>query len=419
MNHHKAIGIIGGGAAGFFAAVNLIERFSSIRRGPQIRIEIIEKTETPLRKVAISGGGRCNLTHACFDPRHLVAFYPRGGKALLGPFSRFGPRETIEWFERHGVRLKTYPDNTIFPETNSSQTVIDCLLNGVNSPICRIKTETTLHSLRVSEQDEKRFILTEKNGTVNNYDQILLTTGSSRRPFRWLSALGHTIVPPVPSLFTFVIDDPGLCELAGIVVESITLRLQGRKSTTTGELLITHNGLSGPATLRLSSLEARHLADCDYRSVVEINWCGGSNSEEIRDSLESLKAANPGKKISAIPLLSLPARVWRYLIIRSGIDADTPWGEISRRKLLSLTENLCRLPCTVTGRNVHKQEFVTAGGVSLDEVNFRTMESRMVPGLFFAGEILDIDGFTGGFNFQNAWTTAWIAAQSMMDHAGD
>jgi predicted Rossmann fold flavoprotein len=359
--------VIGGGAAGLFAAIHA---------APGKKVLLLEKTAVLLAKVRVSGGGRCNVTHACFDPKVLVQNYPRGSRELVGPFHRFGPRDTINWFEKRGVKLKTEKDGRMFPVTDNSQTIIDCLLNEAKRVGVEIRTRQRVQSITPG------FTLYMQDGNTEICDRLLLATGSSPEGHHFAHELGHTIVPPVPSLFTFNVPGSSLADLSGIAVEDAELRIVGLEQR--GPLLITHFGFSGPAALKLSAWGARKLHACQYKAELCINWLPSLTEEEIFERLKASKEWRP-----------LPRNLWKRLT-----ESGKP-REIARRLHADLYQ--------VDGKTTHKEEFVTCGGVELKEVDFRTMESKKCPGLLFAGEVLDIDGITGGFNFQNAWTTGMIA----------
>ena len=397
--------MIGGGASGFFGAIACAESH------PHTQVTLLEASRQPLAKVRISGGGRCNVTHACFDPARLVQHYPRGGKALRGAFSRFQASHTVDWFAAHGVRLKTEADGRMFPLTDSSETIVDSLMKAASSSGVKIRTGAAV--VAVSRQPDG-FEISLK-GEMLQCDRLLLATGSSQLGYQIAKTLGHQIEPPVPSLFTFNVVDDRLQELAGLSVEPVRLRLSVDGNThleQTGPLLITHWGLSGPAVLKLSAWGARVLHDCHYQATLLINWLPEINPEELRQKMLSVKSEWSRRAIASNPL-DLPRRLWQYLIARVGIGAEDRWAELSNKTLNQLIQEVTQGCYVIKGKGTFKEEFVTCGGVSLKEVNFKTMESRCCPGLFFAGEILDIDGVTGGFNFQSAWTTAWLAGQAM------
>jgi predicted Rossmann fold flavoprotein len=395
------IAIIGGGAAGFFAAI------AAAADHPEHSILLIEASPQPLGKVKISGGGRCNVTHACFDPAQLVQFYPRGGKALRGAFSRFQPQDTVRWFESRGVALKTEADGRIFPVSDSSQTIIDCLQQAVDEAGVKVWSGTAISEVT---KNPTGFRLTSKTGQSWDVDRLLLATGSHPTGYRWVQQLGHKLEPIAPSLFTFNIQDSRFTDLSGVAVKTATLTLVDQKKLTqTGPLLITHWGLSGPAALKLSAWAARFLKDCGYKAALQINWLPETSSDQLRATLLAVKEQMPQKSIQRNCPVLIPQRLWQSLVAYCEIPADSPWAGLSHKKLDRLLQELQRGQFQITGKGVFKEEFVTCGGVKLSEVDFRTMESKVCPGLYLAGEILDIDGVTGGFNFQNAWTTGWLA----------
>ena len=397
--------VIGGGAAGFFGAI-------ACATHPRTQVTLLEASRQPLAKVRISGGGRCNVTHACFDPSRLVQSYPRGGKALRGAFSRFQARDTVDWFAAHGVKLKTEADGRMFPITDDSTTIVDCLIAAAKASGVEIRTGAAVASVR---RQTSGFEVGAKSGDLQ-CDRLLLATGSSQIGYQIAKALGHQIEPPVPSLFTFNIFDDRLQDLAGVSVDSVQLRLQMDGKTQleqTGPLLITHWGLSGPAVLKLSAWGARLLHDCHYQATLLINWLPQFNPEVLRQKLLLVKSEWSRKAISTSCPVELPRRLWQYLVARVGMESENRWAELSNKTLNQLVQELTQGRYLLNGKGVFKEEFVTCGGVSLKEVNFKTMESRCCPGLYLAGEILDIDGVTGGFNFQSAWTTAWLAGQAM------
>ncbi|MEP0772017.1 NAD(P)/FAD-dependent oxidoreductase [Trichocoleus sp. ST-U1] len=406
--------VIGGGAAGFFGAITCAETY------PQAQVILLEAGRQPLSKVRISGGGRCNVTHACFDPAGLVQYYPRGGKALRGAFSRFQAKDTVVWFSDRGVQLKTEPDGRMFPITDSSETIVDCLFEAARASGVQIRRGTPVDKIfrqvtSLNQPLDTGFEIQLKSGEIFKCDRILLATGSNPQGYRWAKTLGHTIEPPVPSLFTFTISDTRLQDLAGVSVESARLRLGVGKTQLEqiGPLLITHWGLSGPAALKLSAWAARMLHDCNYRTTLQINWLPQYNPEKLREMLLAVKSQLPQRAISTSCPLPLPRRLWQSLIAAVGISGEQRWAELSNKVLNQLIQELSEGKYQIQGKGVFKEEFVTCGGVNLKEVNFKTMESRICPGLYFAGEILDIDGVTGGFNFQSAWTTAYLAGQAM------
>ncbi len=397
------IAIIGGGAAGFFAAITAAERH------PQATITLIEAAPQPLGKVKISGGGRCNVTHACFDPVALVQFYPRGQRALRGAFSRFQPQDTVAWFAQRGVQLKTEADGRMFPVTDRSQTIIDCLVSAAEDAGVKIWTGTTITNIT---KTPKGFRLSSRTRSGWEVDRLLLATGSNATGYRWAKELGHTIEPIVSSLFTLKITDLRLADLAGVAVKTATVSLVGdKKLTQTGPVLITHWGLSGPATLKLSAWAARFLHDQGYRGQLLVNWLPEITADKLRSTILAVKAQMPQKSIQSNCPVLLPQRLWVSLL--NYCEVDGLWAGLSNKKLDRLLQELQRGTFQINGKSPFKEEFVTCGGVKLGEIDFKTMASRICPGLYFAGEIIDVDGITGGFNFQNAWTTGWLAGQAI------
>ncbi len=404
------IAVVGGGAAGFFGAL------SAASCNPSLKIDLFEAAQQPLRKVKISGGGRCNVTHHSFDLPELVKGYPRGAKELLGPFTRFGPRETVDWFEKEGVRLKTEEDGRMFPVTDQSATVVDCLVNAARSRGIQLRLGAKVKSIFTAAASAAQFEIELSDGGRERYDRLLLATGGSPAGYRFAASLGHSIVPCVPSLFTFNVADPRIVGLSGISFEKVALTFSdghSRSLKQTGPLLITHWGLSGPAVLKLSAWGARMLENCKYHAMLTINFLPDYKAEQVQQELLTFKQQNGRKRVQSEKLFSIPARYWSRLVQSSGIDAETAWTNVSKQAMTELVSELTAARFAVCGKGIFKEEFVTCGGVKLKEVDFKTMQSKLVPGLYLAGEILDIDGITGGFNFQSAWTTGWIAGGSM------
>jgi predicted Rossmann fold flavoprotein len=395
---------IGGGAAGFFGAI------ACGSANPSASVTLLEAGKEPLAKVRISGGGRCNVTHSCFDPARLVTFYPRGGKALRGAFTRFQPKDTIAWFESRGVKIKTESDGRMFPVSDNSESIVNCLQDAAEKAGVRVMTHSPVAAV---ERSGEGFIVELKRGDRIPADKVLIATGSSPFGYRLAKETGHSIEPPVPSLFTFQIKDPRLQDLLGVSVEKVSVRLAGTKLEQTGPLLITHWGMSGPAILKLSAWGARVLHDRRYRMPLLVNWLVDHNPESLREALLQTKMEYPKRKILNHCPFDLPKRLWQSLARYSGVKEETPWAELSKTALNQLVQELNRGEYEIGGKGVFKEEFVTCGGVILKEVDFKTMESRICPGLYFAGEVLDIDGVTGGFNFQSAWTTGYLAGRSM------
>jgi predicted Rossmann fold flavoprotein len=418
----QRIAVIGAGAAGLFGAIACAEA------NPNAEVQVLEAGREPLTKVRISGGGRCNVTHACFDPALLVTHYPRGGRALRGAFSRFQPKDTVAWFQRRGVPLKTEADGRMFPTTDDSGTIIDCLLGEAHRLGIQIHTATPVRAIGHHPSEFQLFTRgqAQNSDSPDNgqerypflvADRILLATGSSPAGFRLATSLGHKIVPPVPSLFTFNVRDHALQELAGVSVEPVelTLKLQGEKPLKqTGPLLVTHWGLSGPAVLKLSAYGAVGLHRQHYQAELRVNWLPSLSQEGIRSQLLQAKQEQGKRLVFKHCPLPLPRRLWHYLgQHRVGLKADLTWANLPKSGLQNLVLELNQGKYAITGKGVFKEEFVTCGGIRLRDVDFKTMESRLCPGLHFAGEVLDIDGITGGFNFQNAWTTGWLAGRAI------
>lgn len=404
------IAVVGGGAAGFFGAI------SAVTHNPSAKITLFEAAQQPLRKVKISGGGRCNVTHHSFEPVELVRGYPRGSKELLGPFFRFGPRETVEWFEKEGVRLKTEEDGRMFPITDKSATVVDCLVSAARKRGIQLRLGAKVKDIAAVGSGAPEFEIEPGDGSRERFDRALLATGGSPAGHRFASALGHSIVPTVPSLFTFNVKDPRITGLSGISFEKVLLTLSdenGNRLEQTGPLLITHWGFSGPAVLKLSAWGARILKACNYQATLAVNFLPEQKSEELYRELVAFKEQNGRKRVGSEKLFTIPARYWDRLVFSAGIAEEVTWTNVSKKQMSALVSELSAARFAVSGKGIFKEEFVTAGGVNLKEVDFKTMQSRVCPGLFLAGEILDIDGITGGFNFQSAWTAGWIAGESL------
>lgn len=397
--------IIGGGAAGFFAAIHCAELKKQ-------RILILEKASQTLGKVLISGGGRCNVTHACFEPAKLITYYPRGGAELRGAFTRFQPKDTVEWFEERGVRIKTEADGRMFPVTDDSNTIANTLRFSAKQAGVRVELGASVLGVEKTPQGGFRLEVRKEAGLqFIQTRKLLFATGGDRKSLDLIRKLGHTIAEPVPSLFTFNIKDKRIDGLAGLSVEDVALSVDGL--TARGPLLITHWGMSGPAILRLSAWGARILFDKKYASTLTVNWLGDYKLDSALEILQRNKDwhENARKKVSAHSAFSqIPIRLWKQLV---GSIGEKNWADVSKAELRRLAEELTAGKFRIQGKGQFKEEFVTCGGVSLKEVDFKTMQSRVVDGLFFAGEVLDIDGITGGFNFQAAWTTGWLAGSAM------
>jgi hypothetical protein len=403
----RRVVVVGGGAAGFFAAIACAEA------GTGAEVTLLEKGVRFLGKVRISGGGRCNVTHACFDAVELTARFPRGQRALRAPFQTFQACDTVEWFQSRGVTLKTENDGRMFPTTDSSETIIDCLMRAAASAGVKLLGNSGV--VRAERQLASGFELTLANGETMACDRLLLATGGCRTMAggELAASLGHKLEAPVPSLFTFHVDADWVLQLSGISVASVEASVPGTKLREQGALLLTHWGVSGPVVLRLSAWGARALHALNYQFVLRLNWLPQLDAEKIVAELDGRRQDQSGRLVINTPIAPLPARLWEQLVIAAGIAAETRWAALSRAAKHALVQQLSRTDLKVAGKSLNKEEFVTCGGVRLGEVDFRTMESRICPGLHFAGELLDIDGITGGFNFQAAWTTGWIAGRAM------
>jgi len=402
MNSKYDILIIGGGAAGFFTAINCAEN------NPKLKIAILERGKSVLEKVRISGGGRCNLTHACFDPNELVQFYPRGKKELRGPFHQFCSGDTIEWFERHGVALKIEADGRLFPVSNSSQTIIDCFVEATKKLGIAVLTGQSVQSIFKSDNVWK----IETPNEQYLCEKIILATGSNPKIWDMLQNLGHAIISPVPSLFTFNIKDARIKDLMGVsALAKVTVKDSALEAI--GHLLLTHWGMSGPAILKLSAWGARILHDKNYQFTICVNWLNDMDAEDAQKTLKELKQEQAKKAVSKKSPFDFPNRLWENLVLASGIEAETKWADLSKNQMQNLVHQLTNSCFQVNGKSTFKEEFVTAGGIDLKEINFKTMESKLHENLYFAGEIVNVDAITGGFNFQNAWTSGFIVAQSI------
>ena len=398
--------VIGGGAAGFFCAVN------AARMNPDIEVILLEKTTKLLSKVKVSGGGRCNVTHALYDIVEMSKRYPRGQNFVKKTFHQFFTTDTIEWFKVRGLRLKTETDGRMFPVSDSSQTIIDCLLNEANLYGVKIKMMSEVRSLKL-EGGKFNIQLSDLQPLASDFVCIACGGYSKTSMFQWLRDLGHTIAEPVPSLFTFNLPKNPITQLMGVSVENTRLKIEGTKLVEEGPVLITHWGLSGPAVLRLSAWGARELRDLNYQFRVHINWLPDYNERGLKEQFRNFRTSNSSKKVINQNFGFLPNRLWQFLSEQSGVKNETRFADLSSKTENILIKNLVDYVVEVKGKTTFKEEFVTAGGINLSEVDSNTMMSRMVPNLFFAGEILDVDGITGGFNFQHAWTSGWIAAKTI------
>ena len=396
----KQIIIIGGGAAGFFCASNLDEK--------KYKITILEQNADVLQKVKVSGGGRCNVTHACFDPRELVQFYPRGNKELLSVFTKFQPGDTMDWFEQRKVALKIENDNRIFPETNSSQTIINTFLHEIEKKRVDVKTKCSVKEI---EKLEEKYLIKTSLGDFEA-DYVIYTTGSSPKSLKMIQNLGHKIVDLVPSLFTFNIKDDLLKDLAGTSFEMAETSIPKLKTDESGPLLITHWGLSGPAILKISAWEAINLAKVKYNFEVEVNFISKS-PDEAEEMVQNFKQSNPKKTVGQAKIFDITNRFWQRILDVSKVDLNKQVAQISAKEMQSIIENLCKKKFNVTGKSTFKDEFVTAGGVDLKEINFKNMSSKILSNFYVAGEVLNIDAVTGGFNFQACWSEAWLIAQDL------
>ena len=397
------VAIVGGGAAGFFAA------FSVKDHHPESQVTIFEKSDKLLSKVKISGGGRCNVTHACFQVSQLSKFYPRGAKQLKKAFSIFQPKDTVAWFRARGIDLKTESDGRMFPVTDDSQTIIDCFLHEA-----QIKKIEIVKQSRVNElYPEKSGFSLVFNESKEHFDKVIIASGGSPKAqgFEWLKNIGHAIINPIPSLFTFNMPEEPVKDLMGLVVENATARIQGTKLQYTGPILITHWGMSGPAILKLSAWGARLLYDHNYKFNVQMNWLSVKSENEVHDMINAEMDRIRKKKMANANPFGLPNRMWLFLLEKVQINSDSPWMELSKKNRNKLVNVLLNDVYAVSGKTTFKEEFVTCGGISLLDVDMKSMQSRICSDLYFAGEVLDIDGITGGFNFQAAWTTGYIAGK--------
>jgi predicted Rossmann fold flavoprotein len=400
------IAIIGGGAAGFFAAIRAKEEH------PLSQVTIFEKSSKLLSKVRISGGGRCNVTNACTEVNELVKAYPRGGKKLKKAFHRFNTLDTIKWFEDRNVPLLTQEDGCVFPVSQNSQSIIDCFLEACNKLDIQIRTNAGIEQIKKVE-DGLELTFAKNKYPISTYDNVIVVTGGSpkRSGLEWLEKLGHKIENPVPSLFTFNMPSEPITALMGIVVNDAIVTIQGKKLEATGPLLITHWGMSGPAILVLSAFGARILSDLNYDFKVQVNWANEKNHDNVLSALMDITQNHAQKRITNIRPYQLQDRLWKYLLEKYNISPERKWGELGSKSLHKIVHMLTNDVYEVNGKTTFKEEFVTCGGVSLESINLNTMESKSCNNLYFAGEVMDIDGITGGYNFQAAWTTAYIAGE--------
>ncbi len=400
--------VIGGGAAGFFCAVN------AARLHPDATVIVLEKSSKLLSKVRVSGGGRCNVTHSCFSISEMIRKYPRGENFLKKAFHHFFTTDTIEWFKERNVLLKTEPDGRMFPITNNSETIVNCLIKEANRYQVEIRMNAAVEAL---EKINGVFVISIAGSKTIKADAVCIASGGYPKSaqFEWLINTGHTIQPPVPSLFTFNMPGNGITALMGVSVPEATVKIIGTKLQQTGPLLITHWGMSGPAILKTSAWGARMLAEKNYEYRIQVNWLPQYNEQSLKEKILRTRFDMAAQKISNRNPFALPSRLWEYFLAECGINNDTRWADLPAKEQNKLVKILCAHEFDVKGKTTFKEEFVTAGGIHLEEIDSSTMQSRRVPGLFFAGEVIDVDGITGGFNFQNAWTTGWIAARAMLN----
>ena len=407
----KKLVVIGGGAAGFFCAVN------AARLHPQLQVILLEKSSKLLSKVKVSGGGRCNVTHACFNISDMIKKYPRGASFLKKAFQHFFTTDTIQWFQERGVQLKTEADGRMFPASNTSQTIVDCLVNEASRYKVEVRMQADVKEIRIdSTGNGERFTLTLADQKSIQADYLCIASGGYPKSaqFEWLTKIGHTIQSPVPSLFTFNIPQNPVTQLMGISLENATVKIAGSKLQQSGPVLITHWGLSGPAVLKLSAWGARELADKNYHFTIQVNWLPGFNENSLKDKIQQVRFDIASQKIINRNPFGIPSRLWEYFLQQCGIDANIRWADLPAREQNKLIKILCAQELEVKGKTTFKEEFVTAGGIQLSEIDANTLQSKFIPNLFFAGEVIDVDGVTGGFNFQNAWTTGWIAAKNIL-----
>ena len=406
MKNSKHILIIGGGASGFFAAINSAINF------PEAKITILEKSTKLLSKVKVSGGGRCNVTHACFENQELIKNYPRGQKELQQVFSQFTTSDAVTWFAQRGIKLKTEPDGRMFPESNSSESIINCFLEEAKK--LNIHIHLSEEVIELKSIDNKISVTTTKNTFIA--DAVICGIGGHHQlnNYAFLKKIGHTIDELIPSLFTLNLPQSNIKELMGLSVKNGTVKVNGTKHQYTGPVLITHWGLSGPAVLKLSAFAAQEFFKLNYHAGISVNWTNNLNEEYIKEIL----SVNINSKVLVVnsSMFDIPKRLWEFLVLKSDIQPSKSWNELSKKQINKLAQTLSNDSYNMQGKTTFKEEFVTSGGINLKEINFKTMESKLIPHLFICGEVLNIDGITGGFNFQNAWSTAWIAAKNALYH---
>ena len=403
--------VIGGGAAGFFCAVN------AAAQNPELEVTLVEKSNKLLSKVRVSGGGRCNATHASFSIAEMIKKYPRGEKFLKQAFHHFFTSDTIDWFEKRNAKLKTESDGRMFPESNSSETIINCLLQEANKNkvVILMNREIVKVERIFIEQERSQFQLLSKDGIVLEADFVCIACGGFHKPeqYQWLAELGHSFENPIPSLFTFNVPKNPISELMGVSVENVQVKINGTKFSQSGPILITHWGFSGPAVLKLSAFAAKELFSKNYDFSISINWLKDYHENSLLEKLKLIRHELAPKKIINKNPFNLPQRLWEYHLMQCEINAEIRWADLPAKQQNNLSKQLCAQQFHVKGKTTFKEEFVTAGGIKLNEIDANTMQSKIVPNLFFAGEIMDVDGITGGFNFQHAWTSGWIAARSI------
>jgi predicted Rossmann fold flavoprotein len=399
------IAVIGGGAAGFFAAISCRNHF------PNSQVTILEKSSKVLSKVKISGGGRCNVTNACFDNKKLSQHYPRGENQLRKAFEQFNTADTMQWFEEKGVKLKVYPDNCVFPLSNDSQSIIDCFLSEIKR--LEIRVEFNQRIQRIVQSNSKFSVETDAHKL--EFDRVIVTIGGQPKlsGFQWMEDFGHSIIEPVPSLFTFNMPKNPICSLMGNVVENAIVKVEGTKLIAQGPLLVTHWGMSGPSILKLSAWGARILHEKNYEFAILVNWLNDCKEDDLRIQIQRIMLEHGGKMVANLNPFIITNRLWVFLLQKSEISSEIRWKDFGKRNMNRLVNTLLYDRYEVSGKTTFKEEFVTSGGISLNEIDFKTMESKIVKGLFFSGEVMDIDGITGGFNFQAAWTTGYIAGKNV------
>ncbi|TGL56039.1 NAD(P)/FAD-dependent oxidoreductase [Leptospira kemamanensis] len=408
MGNVPKIAVIGAGASGCFVALQIYEALDG-----HASIQIFEKSKEPLAKLRISGGGRCNVTHQLFEPEPLSEKYPRGQKELRWAFERFQPKDTVQWFAKRGVTLKAEADGRMFPTTDKSETIIECFLNELQKNKIPIRYEQALVGIYQTENRKEVFRILWEGGKEEYFDFVVMATGSNRKVWSIIEKLGHSIIDPVPSLFTLTLANTDLIDLTGLVIPHAEIRILPKGKSQKGPVLITHWGLSGPCALRLSAWEARTLFQANYKVDLSVNWVGGESTQMLEDSFLKKKETNPKDKLNPDPNWKLPSRFFDWILKESNIQANKRYSDLSKAEIRTLSLNLTQKKLEMVAKGIFKDEFVTAGGVNRKEIQFQTMESKICPKLFFVGEVIDIDGITGGFNFQNAWTTSVIAAQGI------